>query len=141
MAIFGMKMENICELKPLDYLETSKTISRLCDKYPFLIKGSIGKSVMGKDIYSLRIGTTNEYVLFAGAFHGREHITTSLLLKFCEDLCEALDNDESLEGLHVRRAMYGRGLIIIPTINPDRCEVSIHGRSGCGRNASFISRI
>lgn len=134
-------MENICDLRPLDYFDTVKTVGKLCEKYPFLISKTIGKSVMGRDIFSLRIGRTNEYVLFAGAFHGSEYITASLLLKFCEELCEAMDNDQSLEGLNVRRAMYGRGLIILPTVNPDGCEISIHGRSSCGRNAPFISRI
>ena len=134
-------MEQVKDIKVFDYFETLKYIQKLKEEYPFLCLESIGKSVLGRDIFSLRIGRAKEYVLFAAAFHGSEYITNALMLTFCHELCLAIANDDNIEGLNVRRAMYGRGLIIVPLINPDGCEISIHGKSGCLGNFPFINRI
>ncbi len=134
-------MEKGKDIKVFDYFDTIKYIERLKNDFPFLHIGSIGKSVLGREIPMLRIGRAKEYVVFAGAFHGSEYITNSLLLTFCYELSNAIANDGIIEGLNVRRAMYGRGLIIVPLVNPDGCEISIHGKSGCLGNFSFINRI
>lgn len=128
------------EFVPFGYFDMIKTVSRLCEQYSFLNSVVIGKSVMGKDIPALRIGRAGEYVLFAGGFHGSEHITSSLLLKFCEELCFALDEDGVIEGLNVRKAMYGRGLIVIPCVNPDGCEISRFGAPATG-GSRFLRKI
>ncbi|MBO7218159.1 MAG: hypothetical protein J6V50_05605, partial [Clostridia bacterium] len=128
------------EFSLFSYFDMIKTISRLCSEYPFVKSTVIGKSVMGKDIPAVKIGEGSEYVLFAGGFHGSEHITASLLLRFCEELCKAYKNDLSLEGLNVRRAMLGRGLVIIPAVNPDGCEISRFGAAATG-GSRFIRKI
>lgn len=134
-------MELPKEIKVFDYFDTLKYIQNLREEYSFLNLESIGKSVLGRDIFSLQIGRAKEYVLFAAAFHGSEYITNALMLTFCHELCRAIADDDNIEGLNVRRAMYGRGLIIVPLVNPDGCEISIHGKGGCIGNYSFINRI
>ena len=128
------------EFLPFSYFDMIKTVSGLCEEYTFLKCVSIGKSVMGKDIPAVRIGRSAEYVLFAGGFHGSEHITSTMLLRFCEELCSALDNDRVIEGLNVRKAMYGRGLIIAPCVNPDGCEISRFGLAATG-GSRFLRKI
>ncbi len=124
-----------------DYLKTQKAIRQLCEKYPFLNTEVIGKSVGGRDITAIKIGRSDEYVLYAGAFHGSEHITINILLKFIEDMCDALQNSTSLSGLEMRRVMMGRGLIIIPCVNPDGVEISINGPYVSGYMSALVSRI
>lgn len=128
------------EFSPFGYFDMIKTVDRLSKEYPFIKTGVIGKSVMGKDLPVLRIGRSPEYVLFAGGFHGSEHITVTMLLRFCEELCYAYREDRSIEGLNVRKAMYGRGLVIVPAVNPDGCEISRFGYSATG-GSRFIRRI
>ena len=134
-------MEKAKDIKVFDYFDTIKYIQRLKNDFPFLHTGSIGKSVMGREIPFIRIGRAKEYVVFASAFHGSEYITNALLLTFCCELADAIANDGVIEGLNVRRAMYGRGLIVVPLVNPDGCEISIHGKAGCLGNFPFINRI
>ena len=134
-------MEKAKDIKVFDYFDTIKYIGKLKNDFPFLHIGSIGKSVLGRDIPFVRIGRAKEYGVFAGAFHGSEYITNALLLTFCYELANAIANDDVIEGLNVRRAMYGRGLIIVPLVNPDGCEISIHGKSACLGNFAFINRI
>ncbi len=128
------------EFKLYGYFDTLKRISQLRSDYPFLKTVSIGKSVMGKDISAVVFGRAHEYVLFAGGFHGSEHITATLLMNFAEELADSFAADGSIEGLRVRRAMYGRGLIIIPAVNPDGCEIARFGAAATG-GSRFLRRI
>lgn len=128
------------EFSLFSYFDMIKTIGRLSEEYPFIKTAVIGKSVMGKDIPAIRIGRSPEYVLFASGFHGSEHITSTLLLHFCEELCYAWREDRSIEGLNVRKAMYGRGLVILPCVNPDGCEISRFGFPSTG-GSRFLRRI
>ena len=129
------------ELGPLDFLSVYKALSEIDKNYVFARLGSIGKSVMGRDIFSLRIGRAASYVLFTAAFHGSEHITSVMLITFIKNLCEAIRLDGSIDGVKIRRALSGRGLIFVPLVNPDGCEISIHGKSGCGAAEPCISKI
>ena len=129
------------ELGPLDFLSVYKALSEIDKNYVFARLGSIGKSVMGRDIFSLRIGRAASYVLFTAAFHGSEHITSVMLITFIKNLCEAIRLDGSIDGVKIRRALSGRGLIFVPLVNPDGCEISIHGKSGCGAAEPFISKL
>ncbi|MBQ7045334.1 MAG: M14 family metallocarboxypeptidase [Clostridia bacterium] len=134
-------MDDIVNFRTNDYSQTKQYILKLCEKYPFLEKQIIGKSCMGRDIYALKLGRSYEYVLLAAAFHGSEHITSTLLLKFMENLCYALANCGSIAGFNAPRAMYGRAVIVVPLVNPDGCEVSIHSAAGAGYMAQKIARL
>ena len=134
-------MDMQTELGPLDFLGVYKALSEIDRRYAFARLCSIGKSVMGRDIFSLNVGRAASYVLFAAAFHGSEHITTVMLIEFIKRLCEAIRLDSSVEGVKIRRALNGRGLIFVPLVNPDGCEISIHGKAGCGAAEPFISKL
>lgn len=124
-----------------DNIKRPEIIRTLCEEYPFLRKDIIGKSCAGKDIYSLTLGRAREYSLFAAAFHGSEHITENILLFFIEELCCAVKNNGSLAGINARKGLYGRGVIFVPCVNPDGCEISVHGASGCANMRGWISRL
>ncbi len=134
-------MNSIIPAADCDYLQMKKLIDRLCERYPFLSCRSIGRSCAGRDIPCLQIGNSDEYVLFAAATHGSEHITTNLALLFAEQVCEALLRGEEIAGLDARKALYGKGLIIVPRVNPDGCEISILGERGAGFMASKVRRL
>ncbi len=134
-------MCKIIENKKYDYYSLKKAIKELTDAYPFLHTSVIGKSVLGRDITALKIGRASEYVLFAATFHGSEHITTTLLLKFAEELCFALQNGGSIAGLNIKRVMTGRGIIIIPCVNPDGAEISIRGVTGANNMYKNIIKL
>ena len=124
-----------------DYNTNKAIIEDLISEYPFINAELCGRTALGRGIFALNIGNPVNSVVYAGAFHGSEYITNALLLTFCRELSQAIADDGVIEGLNVRRAMYGRGLIIVPLVNPDGCEISIHGKAGCLGNFSFINRI
>ena len=134
-------MEEIVSLKNYDYKETKNAVNLLCSKYGFLHCGILGRSCLGRDIPYLKLGRQNEYVLFAASFHGSEHITTYILLRFLEELCVALKNDGYIAGLNAKKAFNGRALIVVPMVNPDGVEISIHGKKACGIMAEKIEKL
>ena len=58
-----------------------RIINSLLSEYSFLNKRTLGKSRLNRPIEGLSIGNEDEFVLFCGAFHGMEWITSMLLLK------------------------------------------------------------
>ncbi len=130
----------ITELLPYDYINFKRTALSLCEQYRFLNPSVIGRSCAGRDIMALKIGKASEYALITAAFHGTEYLTTTVLMRFIEELCKAIASDESIEGLNARRAMFGRGVIFVPLVNPDGCEIAIKGAAGCGFAYEYISR-
>lgn len=134
-------MEKTVKAIEYDYLKRNKAIEELCGKYSFIKKSIIGKSCSGKDIKALKIGNASAYCLIAAAFHGSERITSVISLMFAEALCDAIQSDTYIVGLKARRAMVGRGVIIVPCINPDGCDISLLGQKGFENAPIDIAKI
>ena len=134
-------MEKIINAAEYDYLARKKAIDKLCDEYYFLKRSVIGKSCAGRDITALKIGSAEEYSLITAAFHGSESITAVVLLIFVEKLCEAIKTNGYIGGINARRALNGRGIIFVPCVNPDGCEISLRGEIACGELAAQIKKL
>lgn len=135
-------MQRIVKSVDYDYTEMCKIINALCLENSVLQEFSLGKSCAGRDITAIKINSDyDEYVLFAAVFHGSEHITGNILLMFAEELALAYQNGTSVAGIKIKKALSGRGIIFVPRVNPDGCEISIHGETGCGKNARIINQM
>ena len=132
------RIVNPCEY---DYITRNKIMEELCKKYPFIKKSIIGKSCLGHDIKALKIGSTQGYCLITAAFHGSERITATVLLMFIENLCRAIAEDGIIAGLKARRALVGRGVIFVPCVNPDGCDISLLGTKAAGNRAAEIAKL
>ena len=138
MFLEGVSLKKIIKSVDYDYQKMRNFIDALCCRIPCVQQFSIGKSCAGRDITALKVNPADEYVLFAAAFHGSEHITSNVLLMFIEDFCTAYMKNLSLCGINVRKALGNRGVIFVPRVNPDGCEISIKGALGCGKEAGKI---
>ncbi len=134
-------MNRITKAINYDYNSLKRLIGELCEDYSFLSKTQIGISCAGREITALTVGKATEYSLIAAAFHGSEHLTTTVLMMFIEELCSAIKSDGKIAGFVARKALFGRGIIFVPRVNPDGCEISIHGAAGAGSLAQSISKI
>lgn len=134
-------MSRVIRSQNYSYNEMTAEIKLLCAKYNSLERFSIGKSVSGKDIYALRLSSGESYTLFAAAFHGSEHITSNICLMFAEELAAAFENGCALEGINIKRALEGRGIIFVPRVNPDGCDISILGALAAGNKAGEITKL
>lgn len=134
-------MGKIVEAKEYDYIARQRLIEEICKKYTFIKKFSIGKSCAGRELTALKIGAAKDYALVTAAFHGSERITSTVLLMFIENLAEALLENREIAGFKAKSALWGRGVIFVPCVNPDGCEIALYGKGACQNFGENIERI
>lgn len=96
-----------------------RQIRGLKARYPFLQVGSIGNSVMGKNLFSIRIGTGPNEVSYNASHHANEWITTMLLMKFIENFSKAYSVGGSIRGYSTTEIWNRSSIYLIPMVNPD----------------------
>lgn len=95
----------------------------LAVRYPFLETGSIGKSIMGKDLYYIKIGTGETEVFYNATHHANEWITTPVLLKFTEQYAKAYADNGEISGRSAKELYDSKTLYIVACVNPDGMDV------------------
>lgn len=95
----------------------------LAARYPFLRPGEIGRSVLGRPLWSLRLGAGERRVLCNAAHHANEWICTPLLLRFTEELCAAFAAGGQLLGQSAAKLLSEAALLLVPALNPDGIDL------------------
>lgn len=111
--------------------ERNKIINNIKEKYSFVKMGIIGKSVLNREIKFLKIGDSDKIILWLGAFHGMERLTTLVLLKFFDTICSYIQSSENPYGINFKKVFEERSLVVIPCVNPDGVEIAL-----CGSNSA-----
>lgn len=92
-------------------------------RYPFIEVGSAGNSVMGKNLYTIRLGRGSNQVSYNASHHANEWITTPLLMKFIENFAKAYSVGGRIRG-YSTTDIWNRGSIyIVPMVNPDGVDL------------------
>ncbi len=134
-------MDRIVLPREFDYAEAQKIKYGLKDRYPFLVCHSAGKSVCGRDITAYSLGNYKNIVLFAGGFHAQEWLTSLILLRFLEKVCESLRTRQKLSGVDISSAFMTKGITVIPCVNPDGVEIALHGAESAGEFSGSVSDV
>jgi g-D-glutamyl-meso-diaminopimelate peptidase len=92
-------------------------------RYPFLEVGSIGQSVMGKDLTLVQMGFGDNHVSYNASHHANESITTPVLLKFIERASKAYATNTRLGDYDMRDLFARTRFSIIPMVNPDGVDL------------------
>lgn len=101
----------------------TRNIQSLSTVYPFLEIGEIGRSVLNRPIYYIRIGSGTREVFYNASFHANEWITTPVLMKFIEDYSKAVVDNSSIFGYDATNLFYNVSLYIVPMVNPDGVDL------------------
>ena len=115
------------DLVPLDVAPTYKIVQRQLEglkvRYPFLEVGSIGRSVMGRELYYVRLGRGSREVSYNASHHANESITTPVLMKFIENYSKAYSTGASIQGYNIQDLYNLTSIYIIPLVNPDGVDL------------------
>lgn len=79
--------------------------------------GSIGKSLLGKELFYIKIGHGEKKILIVGAHHGREYISAAYIMRSIEELITSEEMSDLCEDF---------SLYFIPMLNPDGVDISVN---------------
>ena len=130
-----MSQYNVLEMikmQKLNYENLSLAVKNFKKSYSNAKVFSLGRSVANRRIYCLGLGTLRRSRLYVGGTHGSEWLTTLALLRFANSLAENEALYDQLENC---------GVMIIPCLNPDGCEIATMGLEGAHPKENFIKRI
>lgn len=102
-------------------------IQGLKARYPFIETGTAGKSVLGKNLYYIKLGNGPNEVFYNGSHHSLEWITSVLLMKFVEDFSKAYAEGTNLGGYNLREIWNKSTIYILPMVNPDGVNLVLDG--------------
>ncbi len=116
-----------------------KDLDALIFKYPFLKLYTIGYSVLDNPIYSVRLGFGSKQVCYLASTHANEYITTTLLMKFLENMCIAYYQNSSISGYNVKNLLNSTTIYLIPLVNPDGVDL-LNGNISSTSNSYIYAR-
>ena len=100
------------------YSDLSSDIEYFCTHFSDLPVFSIGKSLSGREIYAVKLGSGARRLFLSGAYHGTEHLTAKVLMSFAADIACGKASDIILDDI---------SLYIVPMVNPDGNEIAATG--------------
>ena len=107
------------EQMPYTYEKLKRDIIKLKSDHPQIEVGSIGRSVWGKELFYIRLGSGPNKIMYNGAHHGMEWLTAEMLMIFAGDFLESLKDGSTICGFNLGALAKRTSLYIIPMVNPD----------------------
>ena len=124
-----------------DQKNRESLIYELKEKYPFVKVGTLCKSYCGRDIHYIKLGNEQNEVLMVGGVHGMEWLTSLLLLTFIEKVGFCKSNGLKLHNVDVSSFLGKKGIFVVPCLNPDGTEISIHGSKSAKNYQNLVDAV
>ncbi len=106
-----------------DYGCLERDLRRLEDCYPGLEIGVAGQSVLGQNLYYLRLGTGPHQVFYNAAHHANEWLTGMLLMRFAAAAAAARAAGGRIGGYPAAQLWNQSSLYLMPLVNPDGADL------------------
>lgn len=113
--------------KVYTYAHLKKDIEAIRNDFPQAEITTIGKSIWGRDLFCIRLGTGAKKLIYNGAHHGMEWLTSAMLMRFVKDFFSAEREGKALGGFNVQTLSRRSSVYVVPMVNPDGVELSAKG--------------
>ena len=124
---------------PITSQINDQIILQLAAKYPFLRTEVLTRTAFGRPLRALAIGNGPRKVIYTAAHHANEWITSYILLKFVEELAQAMESGGRLWGVSARNIASAATIYLVPMVNPDGVDL-VNGAIGPGELAYDLAR-
>ena len=100
-------------------------IRQIVETYPFCRTELLGSTAFQRPLRTLVIGTGKRKVLYTAAHHANEWITALVLLKYAEELAQAMENDGEIGGVRARDIAQTATIYMLPMVDPDGVDLVV----------------
>ena len=116
---------------PMTWALANQTIDALLTTFPFIRSEILTDTRFGRNVRTLVIGQGPRQVLFSAAHHANEWITAPVLLKFAEELAQAIQSGRKIWGVPAKNINDLVTVHLVPMVNPDGVDL-VTGAIGPG---------
>ena len=110
---------------PITSASCERMIRALVERYPFCRTELLGSTAFQRPLRTLVIGTGRHKVLYTAAHHANEWITALVLLKYAEELAQAMEDDSEIGGIRARQIAETATIYMLPLVDPDGVDLVV----------------
>ncbi len=110
---------------PITAAKNDAMILGLAEKYPFIRTEVLTNSAFGRPVRALALGNGPRKVLYTASHHANEWITSYILLRFAEELAEAISREGSVFGVPAKTIAAAATIYMVPMVNPDGVDLVV----------------
>ncbi len=108
---------------PMNSARCTTALAELIRDFPFFRRERLGFSVYGRPIDALILGRGERLVMYSAAHHANEWITTPVLLKFAEEVGNALRAGGQIQNVPASDLLDAATIYLVPMVNPDGVDL------------------
>lgn len=115
------------------YEEMKKDLEIFARAFPETMElRTLGKTADNREIYCFILGKADagEKIFLSGAIHGREYMTSQLLMEQTAEFLTKLYREETYKGYSYKELLRGKAVYVVPMANPDGVTISQQGPRG-----------
>ena len=116
---------------PITSSANEQYIGALVSAYPFLRTEVLTSTAFQRPVSTLVAGNGPRKVIFSASHHANEWITSLVLLKFAEELAEAIRSGGQIYGRDARQLAEAVTIYMVPMVDPDGVDL-VTGAIGPG---------
>lgn len=90
----------------------------------------VGKSVEGRDLRTIQVGNGKKKIFINAAHHGKEYMTTILVMQQIELLSSSYRNNTIIDNVNIRDLLDEVSIVFMPLVNPDGVMIAKNGLDG-----------
>ena len=110
---------------PITSVSCDQMIRQIVEAYPFCRTELLSSTAFQRPLRTLVIGTGPRKVIFTAAHHANEWITALVLLKFAEELAEAVQKDGEVYGRKAGEITNAATIYMLPMVDPDGVDLVV----------------
>ena len=110
---------------PITAASCDKMILDIVNAYPFCRTELLTTTAFQRPVRTLVIGQGPRKVIYSAAHHANEWITALVLLKFAEDLAEAIQNEGEIFGRSAVELSNAATIYMVPMVDPDGVDLVV----------------
>ena len=110
---------------PITSESCDRMIREIVRTYPFCRSELLASSAFQRPIRTLVIGNGPRKVIYSAAHHANEWITTLVLLKFAEELAQAIQEGGRIGGQDAQKIRESATIYMVPMVDPDGVDLVV----------------